>query len=110
LLCGCGSATGPQFATVGDDGARLVLADGGRTLAFQRGGRTLLAFPADAFQLGVVETLSTSASYDPFWPDPPGLRWLAPTGWELNGGGDSATVSLRFDGASATLEIGRAHV
>src|SRR5581483_8563016 len=114
-LAGCGDLPSLPSATLGDDAGAVAITESGRTITFTRGGRTLLTFPADGFQLGVVDQLSKTASYDPYWlewggpngappPAPPtDLRWLDVRSSALAAAADALAVTLRFDGARATL-------
>jgi alpha-D-xyloside xylohydrolase len=68
IVCACSSA--PEIAdqtrwTVGSGRYRTTIANGGRDVALLRGEETLLAFAADGFELGTVDALDESASYDP---------------------------------------------
>jgi alpha-D-xyloside xylohydrolase len=97
-------------------GASLILSADSRTLTLQRGGKTLLSFGADAFQLGVVGSLTDmSPSFDPFWlnnaavAQPAGLSWLSlPVNGALKLVKSSATelmVEADYAGARATIDF-----
>lgn len=103
--------------TIGDAPYTVTVGSGG-TLVLARGGDALLSFPADAFQLGIIDDgLAGGASYDPYWlayatggaaPDPPAdLTWHGVSSAAITGGdASSATVHLVFDGGTgATLSI-----
>ena len=66
LACSSGPSR-PPSTTLNAGGYSLVFSGGGRSIALERGGTTLLTFPADAFELGVVDSLDDQDSYDPFW-------------------------------------------
>ncbi|MEE2779102.1 MAG: TIM-barrel domain-containing protein, partial [Myxococcota bacterium] len=75
-------ATSPGTAVSGD--TALLLEDG--VLRLNRGDLTLMRFPLDGLQLGVVEALEDDRAYDPwfliesadklFYQPPAGLQWL----------------------------------
>src|SRR5438094_3857662 len=83
----CAAEPSLPSAALGDGAGAVEIGESGRAIALTRGGRTLLTFPADGFQLGTVDQLSKTASYDPYWlewggsdgappPKPaPDLRW-----------------------------------
>jgi alpha-D-xyloside xylohydrolase len=71
LLDGCSSAPEPTVAVrvTSGDAAIEVSADR-TTVTLLRKEVALLAFPADAFQLGTVPALDDAKSYDPLWLEP----------------------------------------
>jgi alpha-D-xyloside xylohydrolase len=92
-----------------NDATTLQASADGKTLTLARSGVTLLTFPSDAFQLGIVDTLDDSASYDPYWEavstsSPTGVVWKAITGAKvLSQTATDLKIELDYTGASAIL-------
>ncbi len=115
ILAGCsgeGAAPQPRSLEAGDNGVTVSPADG--TITFTREGETLLAFPADALELGVVDALDDARNYDPYrvyvpfalYEDPPGLTWLTPSSMEVaDESPTSLSLSLAYAEARATLTL-----
>ncbi|MCK6549366.1 hypothetical protein L6R52_26220 [Myxococcota bacterium] len=119
------SAAASLAACSSDDAAPATLARGaftltvssdGRTITLARGADTLLTFPADGFELGVVSALDDALSYDPFWleysddvfvPDPPpSLRFQRVASAKVTKARDAITIEQVYDGGvKATLEL-----
>ena len=88
-----------------------------RELALLRGDDTLLRFEADGLQLGRVDALDASQSYDPWflypasgeglYTPPAGLAWLSPVnGVVVTREDGTMTLDLGYDqGIRATLEV-----
>ena len=112
----CSSTPSAGSATLGSAPYTLVLSDGGRTITLTSGGATMLQFPADGFELGVVPSLDDTLSYDPLWLEyaplgrtptaPDGLSWLDVQSWAFTQSGTEADVALDFgQGITATLSF-----
>ena len=78
-----------------------------RDLALLRDGQVLARLPADGIQLGVVDALSETASYDPWFEDRADVTWLHWTGAAPTDPGDlAAAATLAFDqGLQADLQV-----
>lgn len=89
----------------------------GSEIRLKRGDELLLHFDQESFQLGLVQKLDESSSYDPYWlvhedplfkPDPPkDLRFLMPSSFAARTADDGAIiVDLTYDqNTSATVEL-----
>lgn len=117
VLAACSSGSGSNsvaFVTLGSAPFTLTVGGDG-SLALANGGKTLLTFPADALQLGIVsDGLASGLSYDPYWlevqpgggtPAPPAdLSWQGVTSAHLaSSSASSATVALSFDGGVSAI-------
>jgi alpha-D-xyloside xylohydrolase len=107
---------GPAAVRIGDDRYHVEVSGDARTLTLLRGEEALLAFPADAFQLGLVPSLDPDRSYDPYWleyagpisVDPiKGLQFVAPSSAELAlAGATELRLELRYPGgATASVTV-----
>jgi len=108
--------TGAVVSLVTGDYALTVAADA-HSLTLSRRDEVLLAFPADAFQLGTVDALSEVSSYDPYFLEahgplfpalpPASLQWRKVNAASVvSATADSIVLHLAFDdGRSATLTL-----
>jgi alpha-D-xyloside xylohydrolase len=110
-------ATQPVSLVTGD--YALTVGADARTLTLSRRDEVLLAFPADAFQLGTVDTLDERSSYDPYFLEshgpllpaslPASLQWRTVARASVaSAAADTVVVQLRFDdgrGAALTLSV-----
>jgi alpha-D-xyloside xylohydrolase len=103
------SGTGTEGGSGGDtDGGLppvywLDLDDATCTIAFMRDEEALLRFPTDALQLGVVDMIDDTKSYDPVFDL--AVTWIAPVSCELLEGGAFTLALMYADGTGATLTI-----
>ena len=67
-LTSCPAST-PVSLVTGD--YALTVAGDARSFTLTRRDEVLLSFPADALQLGTVDRLDESSSYDPYFLEPP---------------------------------------
>lgn len=117
LAASCQCANPSPGATVLSRGGYSVeLSTDARSFVLQREGTTLLRFEADAFELGVVDVLDDTLSYDPFWLEqgtgpippspPPGLEWVRAESATLEEhSAESLRVRLQFPAGRATLTL-----
>ena len=111
------TAAGPELqASLGEATRVEVDADG--TLRLVHGGVTLLTFPLDGFELGLVDALDDTLNYDPYYLEagaeaadlyspPATLRWVRPEAITASGDADGVVLELALsdDGGTAELEI-----
>ena len=101
----------PAELSIGGGGAfRLAVRKDGKSLRLTRGGtEELVRLAEGGIQLGMLDSLSDTASYDPYYldpaiaPPPSDLVWQGITGGELAAEGGEARGRLAFGGASARL-------
>jgi alpha-D-xyloside xylohydrolase len=114
IACSSGSSpSSPPSATLDAGGYSLVFSAGGQSITLQSAGSTLLSFPTDAFELGVVDSLQDWESYDPFWLEhstngatPVQPTWLDVQSTSLTSTATTADVALDFgQGITATLSF-----
>lgn len=114
VLCAC--HRGPAPVRIGDDRYHVEVSGDARTLTLLRGEEVLLAFPADAFQLGLVPSLDPDRSYDPYWLDYQGpisvdpikgLQFVSPSSTQLAfAGSTELRVDLAYPGgATASVAV-----
>jgi alpha-D-xyloside xylohydrolase len=113
-MSGCDAGTPPLADApfqVGPARYHVEVAQDGAAMVLRRDSEALLTLGVDAFQIGVVEALDDSMSYDPFAldgrDDVAGVTYRAPIAFRgtPNGAAD-ASVELDFgDGLTAHLEI-----
>ena len=111
--------TGGPPARLVSDGFSLEFSPADSTLQLFRRQEALLRFPADAIQIGTVDKLDDSASYDPYWmeygeelfpPHPPDtLIWHTVTAARFTASTETELrIALDFtSGITATLTITR---
>lgn len=112
------SPSAPAPATLAAGGFTLSVAGDGSSLTLAGAKGTLLTFPSDAFQLGVVPSLQSTLSYDPWFlvyaptggspfPPPDGLAWLTVQSSSITAASAThADVALDFgQGLTATLSL-----
>lgn len=113
-LTACPAGT-PVSLVTGD--YALTVAGDGRSFTLTRRDEVLLSFPADALQLGTVDSLDDRLSYDPFYLAPPNvpprsLHWQQVTTASIvSSSAENVAVHLVFDdgrSAALTLSIGAA--
>jgi alpha-D-xyloside xylohydrolase len=111
-LCACEDDSGPASVAVGGEVGRVTLATTDPILTLTRGATSLLAFPRDAFQLGIINHVDPMIAYDPYFvaqgmTNPSSLHFLQPKAVTLEGDGvDAATLHLSYDeGWSATVRV-----
>ena len=102
--CDDGAAVlAPAAIDVGAPRYHVVVANDGRAITLRRGEAALLTLGADAFQLGVVDALDDTASYDPYALDgresDAGVTYHAPLGFH-------AAALAPDAGATVTLDYG----
>lgn len=96
---GSSSETGEHVPAV----YRIDFDDASSTVSLLRDEEPLLRFPADAFQLGLVDMIDDTRSYDPAYALD--LEWLAPDAI-TRGDGGVLTLALAYaDGSTATLRF-----
>jgi alpha-D-xyloside xylohydrolase len=111
-LCACGGGethlADPTIPTnVGAGKYHLTLEDGGATIVLRRDTEALLTFAPDAFQLGIADVQSDTASWDPWdieqrGESDVGVAFRPPVSFTLG----ATTIDLDYgDGVSAKLEI-----
>lgn len=110
------------FAACGDDTAsldqgRYVLeVDKDANIHLMRDAEVLLTFDPSSFQIGTVQKLDETSSYDPYWlvyedalfkPDlPKDLHFLAPKQTTVRKDSDRIAIDATYDqGASAKIEL-----
>ena len=113
-LAGCNDGTPPLASAtfqVGPPRYHVEVAQDGASIVLRRDAEPLLTLAADGFQVGVVDALDDSQSYDPFALDgresDAGLTYRSPIGFRSASKGNAdAAVDLDFgDGLIAHLEI-----
>lgn len=114
LLSACSP---PPPVSLRRDDASLTFDPADASLTLRRGDTTLARLPADGLQLGSVDALEDSRSYDPYWlegggdlvaEDPPaGLTFHAPRGATvLSQSPERLSARLEYpDGLSAQLDL-----
>lgn len=113
LLAACGASNDEAPLQLGAQPDRLeVSPDGSISLLREDGLR--LRFAPDAVHLGLVNEISDTHSFDPFWLDqegglfeaepPPGLRWRVPTSAVAEQDGERIVVQLAYEG-STTAQV-----
>ncbi len=112
-ILSCSSSPPPPSATLTSGNTAVVVTNDGGTITLTRGGTTLLQFPSDGFELGVVDGLQDWESYDPFWLEystdgttPTQPTWLDVQSTTLTSTASEADVALDFgQGFTASLSI-----
>lgn len=132
VLIACGdNAASITPANLHSGDALLTLAGDGTLLTLSREGRVLLAFGADAFEVGTVDDLDAGDSFDPYWlfvdappAQPAGLAWhhgdrlelVASSESQLVVGAGDAQVTFSpgapgcFAASLASREVGAAYL
>jgi alpha-D-xyloside xylohydrolase len=111
VLAACGDNASVTPVPVVSGAATLTLSPDGTTVTFARGDQTLLAFHADAFEVGTVDDLESGDSFDPYWMlidqpvTPPSLVWhvLAPSSAMTVKSSSSTELVLQVDSATVTF-------
>jgi alpha-D-xyloside xylohydrolase len=110
VLCACsgGAEIAESTRTIGAGRYHVTIEGRGSSIVLRRGDEKLLELAADGIELGVVDALDDTASYDPWaleqrGEDAAGVTYRAPAGFALAGDG----VDLDYgDGLRAHLAIG----
>jgi alpha-D-xyloside xylohydrolase len=105
----------PDDVVLASGGVEIRVDEAARTLLFARGDTTLLRFPADALELGVLPTVDDDTNYDPIaivaptalHGAPDELTWLSPEAVEAKAT-ETGTLSIALtypQGRGASLEV-----
>jgi len=115
---GCSDGSAPQASrpvvSIGAGEWSVRVDPDNRRVTLSRGDEERLAFPADGFELGTLETVDDATNYDP-WPlfeevpfyPAPEVKWLSPTRIDVAQSTDTALeLALSYpSGHAATLRI-----